>query len=39
MVKNVLRRAAATPRDVQLDIIDKWTQHFIINKINNIWFI
>lgn len=38
MVKHVLRRAAATPRDVQLDIIDKWTQLFIIT-INNIWFI
>lgn len=38
MVKHVLRRAAATPRDVQLDIIDKRTQHFIIT-INNIWFI
>lgn len=38
MVKHVLRRAAATPRDVQLDIIDERTQHFIIT-INNIWFI
>lgn len=38
MVKHILRRAAAKPRDVQLDIIDKWTQLFIIT-INNIWFI
>lgn len=38
MVKHVLRRAAAKPRDLQLDIIDKWTQLFIIT-INNIWFI
>lgn len=38
MVKHVLRRAAAKPRDIQLDMIDKWMQHFIIT-INNIWFI